>query len=98
MIDLKLYTSKTGLKVCLMLDDGKIVDSDLSNEDLQMVVKYLKNILLNLPDFKGGIFEVKDKTFIVFKIENGFVVSPTQSENVGSIYYNAERVLEEIEK
>jgi len=98
MVDLKLFSSKTGLAVCLMLEDGKITYSNVSNEYLELITKDLKNILLNLPKFRGGLFEIEGRTFVVFRIKEGFIISPIQSENIGSIYYSAERVLEEIER
>jgi hypothetical protein len=95
MVDLKLYSSKTGLRVGLMLRDGSIKDAMLSEKDLKLISS-LKDVVLKLPEFRGAIFELEDRAFLVFNVEEGFLIFSTVNENVGSTYYNVEKVLEEI--
>ena len=98
MVDLKLYRIKTGLSVCLISNEGEIREIMVSNEDLEIISKKLKDVLIKLPESKGGIFELGNKTFIVFKVKEGYLVSPIDPKDAGVTYYGVERLLEEIER
>jgi hypothetical protein len=82
-----------------MIKEDDVQGFDMSEEDISIVLKF-KSLLFALRDvidFKGCIFEFSNKTFIVFKVKDSFLVSPVESGNVGSIFYRVEKFLEGIE-
>ena len=87
MANLKLFHSETGLRACHILD-GEIIDSYLlTDEELSRIVDL--NPLLDFlsDDFTIGVVENENgEKYCIIKIEDGFLISPVHTDNIGEIY------------
>jgi hypothetical protein len=87
MVNLKQFHSKTGLRTCY-ISNGKIIDSYLLTDEELNKITDLSSFLDSLPEgFTIGVVEIESgEKYCIVKAEEGFLVSPVDTENIGELY------------